>query len=117
MHFIQISLSVLMLWFMIQQDVHDLGVQYESVVYMFPMCEVVLRVSASLNITDVDVKCVPSSPAFISRVFCASRFTHRLMKVTCKACCHFCYDVRYMAPIYPHISLSDSKHDQLLVHL
>lgn len=34
-HFIQISLSVLMLWFMIQQDVHDLGVQYESVTVIY----------------------------------------------------------------------------------
>lgn len=31
------SSDVLMLWFMIQQDVHDLGVQYETVtvIYMF----------------------------------------------------------------------------------
>lgn len=33
-HFIQISSSVLMLWFMIQQDFHDLGVQYESALYV-----------------------------------------------------------------------------------
>ncbi len=82
-----------MLWFMIQQDVHDVGVQYESVIYMFPMCEFVICVSASLNVIDVDVKRVPSSPAIISRVLCASKFTHHLMKLTCKACCYFCYYV------------------------
>lgn len=94
-HFIQISSSVLMLWFMIQQVVHDLGVQYESVIYMFPVCEFVLRVSASLNIIDVDVKRVSSSPAITSCVFCASQFTHPFMKFTCKACCHFCYLIMY----------------------
>lgn len=95
-HFIQISLSVLMLWFMIQQDIHDLGVQYESVVcFMFPMCEFVIRVSASLNIIDVDVKRVTSSQTIISCVFSASQFTHRLMKFTCKACRHFCYLIMY----------------------
>lgn len=92
-HFIQISLRVLMLWFMIQQDVHDLGVQYESVtvIYMCPVCEFLVRISASLNIIDVDVKRMSLSPAIIPCVFCASQFTHRPMKITCKACCHFCY--------------------------
>lgn len=55
-----------MLWFMIQQDIHDLGVQYESVIYVFPMWEFVIRVSASLKIIDVDVKRVFSSTAIIS---------------------------------------------------
>lgn len=77
--FIGASSRVLMLWFVIQQDIHDLGVQYESEIYMFPMCEFVIGVLVSLKIIDVDVKRVSSSSATISRVLCASHSsTHEI---------------------------------------
>lgn len=87
--FIGVSLSVLMLWFVIQQDIHDLGVQYESEIFMFPMCEFVIGVLVSLKIIDVDVKRVSLSSATISHVFCA--FHSSTHEFTCKVFCHFCY--------------------------
>lgn len=48
-------------------------------------------------------------------VFSVSHLTHPLMKLTCKACCYFCYLIMY--DIWLHISFLDSEHDQHLGYL
>lgn len=82
-----------MFWFMTQQDVHEHGVQYESVIVISVLSVWICYLSASrvsLHITDVDVKCVPLFRTIIPCGFCATQFTLHLMKLTSTACYHFC---------------------------
>lgn len=75
--------------FRIQQDMCDLSVQYEFVISVFPVWNLFTGV-----FVNVDVKCMSSA---LFPVFCAVHSSVHHM--------HFSYlIVRYMAPIYPHIS-------------